>query len=146
MGLVSQGVNDRLKVSGIVLCNHETQSTHGREVVQELDAFFEGERGSGQPWQDAKVLRPAIRRNIKLAEAPSFGQTIFDYAPWCPGAIDYRKLAERLLASWQSEDAAMAERTAETKPAIDEAGATSVANDTDGISDADAPVGEHEGA
>ena len=45
---------------------------------------------------------PAIRRNIKLAEAPSFGQTIFDYAPWCPGAIDYRTLSERLMRSWAS--------------------------------------------
>ena len=145
VGLVSQGVNDQLKVSGIVLCNHETQSTHGREVVQELDAFFEGERGSGQPWQDARVLRPAIRRNIKLAEAPSFGQTIFDYAPWCPGAIDYRKLAERLLDTWRNEDGSNAERTAETKPA-GEVGSTAASEDETGVSSADASVGELDGA
>jgi hypothetical protein len=46
------------------------------------------------------VLRPAIRRNVKLAEAPSFGKTIFDYEPWCPGALDYRMLARELLAAW----------------------------------------------
>ena len=44
------------------------------------------------------MLRPAIRRNVKLAEAPSFGKTIFDYEPWCPGANDYRRLAEQFLA------------------------------------------------
>ena len=98
VGLVSQGVNPDLQVSGVVLCMYEKQSTHVREVVTELDEFFDEYRGSDAPWADAKVLRPAIRKNIKLAEAPSFGQTIFDYAPWCPGAIDYRTLAERLIA------------------------------------------------
>ena len=98
VGLVCQGVNPQLKVSGVILCMHEKLSTHVREVVGELEEFFEEHRGSPMPWADARVLRPAIRKNIKLAEAPSFGQTIFDYAPWCPGAIDYRKLAERIVA------------------------------------------------
>ncbi|MDE0889884.1 MAG: AAA family ATPase [Phycisphaerales bacterium] len=99
--LVSAQVNPALKVSGIVLCMHETQSMHGREVVGEIDSFLAEAKGSGLPWDGATVLRPAIRRNIKLAEAPSFGQSIFDYAPWCPGAIDYRKLAQRFIASWE---------------------------------------------
>ena len=103
VGLVCQGVNPDLRVSGIILCMHEKQATHVREVVGELDDFFEEHRGSQVPWSEAKVLRPAIRKNIKLAEAPSFGQTIFDYAPWCPGAIDYRTLAERLVARHDSE-------------------------------------------
>ncbi|MSR41049.1 MAG: ParA family protein [Phycisphaerales bacterium] len=98
--LVSQGLNPSLKVGGVVLCMHETLSTHSKEVVAELDQFFEESVGSGLPWEHAKVLRPAIRRNIKLAEAPSFGQTIFDYAEWCPGAIDYRTLAERFVRDW----------------------------------------------
>lgn len=101
VGLVSAQVNPALKVGGIVLCMHETQSMHGREVVGEIDSFLAEAKGSGVPWDGAMVLRPAIRRNIKLAEAPSFGQSIFDYAPWCPGAIDYRKLAQRFIASWE---------------------------------------------
>ena len=116
VSLVSKGVNDQLKVSGVVLCNHETQSTHGKEVVGDLEQFFQEARGSGEPWQDAKVLTPVIRRNIKLAEAPSFGQTIFDYAPWCPGAIDYRTLAERLLREWHSEESKSVVVTSELKP------------------------------
>ena len=103
VGLVCQGVNPELKVSGVILCMHEKLSTHVREVVGELEDFFEEHRGSPMPWADARVLRPAIRKNIKLAEAPSFGQTIFDYAPWCPGAIDYRKLAERIAAGTDAQ-------------------------------------------
>jgi chromosome partitioning protein len=101
VALIAQGVNPDLKVAGTLLCMHETQSTHGREVVNELDRFFEEAAGSGVPWENAKVFRPAIRRNVKLAESPSFGQTIFDYAPWCPGALDYRTLAERFARDWE---------------------------------------------
>ncbi len=52
------------------------------------------------PWKSARVLSPSIRRNIKLAECPSFGQTIFDYAPFCPGALDYKALADKIIAEW----------------------------------------------
>ena len=39
----------------------------------------------------------AIRRNIKLAEAPSFGKSIFDYAPTSAGANDYGLLAAEVV-------------------------------------------------
>lgn len=100
VALVCENVNPDLRVSGIVLCAHEANTTLSREIVADLENFFEQARGQDVPWRDCRVLEPAVRRNIKLAEAPSFGQTIFDYAPWCAGAIDYRLLAERLAASW----------------------------------------------
>jgi chromosome partitioning protein len=99
--LVAASVNPEVRVGGIVLCMHESQSTHAREVVAEIEGFLAEATGTGMPWDGATVLRPAIRRNIKLAEAPSFGKSIFDYAPWCPGAIDYRKLAQRFVATWE---------------------------------------------
>jgi chromosome partitioning protein len=100
VGLVAKSVNPALRVTGIVLCMHEPNISHQREVIADLDAFFEEARGGDVPWSVCRVLRPAIRRNIKLAEAPSFGKTIFDYEPWCPGAVDYRKLAEQLVREW----------------------------------------------
>jgi chromosome partitioning protein len=128
VGLVCQSVNPSLRVTGIILCMHEGQTTLAREIVADLDSFFENARHQDVPWKSCRVLRPAIRRNIKLAEAPSFGKTIFDYEPWCPGALDYRKLAERVTADWeavlarradvavpQSENA-QADRDADAKP------------------------------
>lgn len=103
VGLVCRSVNPALRVSGIILCMHEGQTTLAKEVVADLDEFFRSTRDEHVPWRDCRVLRPPIRRNIKLAEAPSFGKTIFDYEPWCPGALDYRKLAEHLLKSWDEE-------------------------------------------
>jgi chromosome partitioning protein len=86
---------------------HDATSTHSKEVVADLEQFFESARRQEGPWRFARVLRPAIRRNIKLAEAPSFGQTIFEYAADAPGAADYSALAKQLLAEW---DAMLAKR------------------------------------
>lgn len=104
VALVSKSVNPRLRVTGIILCMHETSTTHSREVVADLASFFEQARSSGQdvPYRTARILQPPIRRNIKLAECPSFGQTIFDYAPACPGAADYKALADRVIADWDT--------------------------------------------
>lgn len=103
VGLVCQSVNADLRVSGIILCMHEGQTTLAKEVVTDLDDFFTQSRDQNVPWASCRILDPPIRRNIKLAEAPSFGQTIFDYSPWCRGAIDYRRLARNLMQSWDYE-------------------------------------------
>lgn len=108
--LVTKASNPRLKVLGVILCMHDPASTHVREVVADLEKFFEEGRSQETPWRFARVLRPPIRRNIKLAECPSFGQTIFDYAPQAPGAEDYKALGTQLLREW---DALMAKRDAE---------------------------------
>mgnify|MGYP003860138685 CR=1 FL=1 len=102
VALISQSANPRLKVAGVVLCVHDSSATHTKEVVGDLDSFFEQARTQDVPWRFARVFRPAIRRNIKLAECPSFGQTIFDYAPTASGAEDYAKLADVLLKEWDA--------------------------------------------
>ncbi|MGP1271814.1 MAG: ParA family protein [Phycisphaerales bacterium] len=97
--LVRGSLNPRLRVSGVVLCMHENQTTLAQEVVADLQGFFDQAQGTGLPWDGARILRPAIRRNIKLAECPSFGQTIFEYAPNAAGAEDYAALATDLLGA-----------------------------------------------
>ncbi len=110
--LISGALNPALRVAGVVLCMHDANTTHTQEVVADLTAFFEGARDKAVPWRDAVVYRPAIRRNIKLAECPSFGQTIFNYSPTAAGAADHRALAHAVLGLPQPAPA-----TAETPPA-----------------------------
>lgn len=91
--LVSKRVNRDLKVGGVVLCLYDAGTRLGGEVIEDLDKYFDGRRHAASPWADAKVFRTRIRRNIRLAECPSFGQSIFQYAPSSRGAEDYASLA-----------------------------------------------------
>ena len=91
--LVRQRINPSLKVSGIVLCMHESTTRLAGEVVEDLERFLAAARGTPVAWADARIYTTCIRRNIKLAESSSFGQTVFDYAPRSNGAADYARLA-----------------------------------------------------
>lgn len=93
IAMVRRGINPGLSVSGVVLCMFEGNTLLAGEIVEELRGFFASARDSGQPWADAVVFDPPIRRNIKLAEAPSYGVSIHEYAPESHGARDYALLA-----------------------------------------------------
>jgi chromosome partitioning protein len=99
---VGKSANPNLRVTGVVLCVYDGTTSHSREVVAEMDGFFEQSRQGSEPWKSARVYRPAVRRNVKLAEAPSFGKSIFEYDPSCPGSQDYGKLAETLTTEWDN--------------------------------------------
>ena len=96
VGLVRQSFNRDLSVTGIILCMYDGQTILANEVVEDLRTFLSSARDQDVPWRDTQILNPPVRRNIKLAECPSFGQTIFDYAPSSHGADDYRGLARTL--------------------------------------------------
>ena len=96
--LVNKRMNPRLKVSGIVLTMFDSQTKLSNEVVSELHGFIDAAQGKPLPWANAKVFKTRIRRNIKLAESPSFGQHILKYDPASNGANDYRALAREVLA------------------------------------------------
>ena len=96
IGMGRQGINPNLTVAGVVLCMHEGNTLLASEVIGELEGFFEGARGSNQPWANGRVFTPPVRRNIKLAEAPSFGQSVHAYAPDSNGAKDYLALARSI--------------------------------------------------
>ena len=93
INMIRQGINPALTVSGVVLCMHEANTILASDVVADVEGFFEQARGTDVPWSDAQVYHPPIRRNIKLAEAPSFGQSVLTYAPDSNGSKDYAKLA-----------------------------------------------------
>ncbi len=95
--LVQRRINPDLKVGGVVLCMFEAGTRLAAEVVEDLRAFLNEARGTDVPWADARLYDAVIRRNIKLAECPSFGMSIFDYEPRCNGALDYARLAVEVL-------------------------------------------------
>src|SRR5258706_10945372 len=98
VALVSRRMNPLLKVSGIVLTMFDSQTKLSNEVANDLNGFIESAKGKPLPWANAKIFESKIRRNIKLAESPSFGQTILKYEPQSHGAADYRALAREVLA------------------------------------------------
>ena len=92
--LVADHVNPGLRLLGVVLCMYEASTRLAGEIGRDVEAFLGGTGGSGhQAWRDARLFETRVRRNIRLAEAPSFGQSIFDYAPDSNGAEDYAALA-----------------------------------------------------
>lgn len=97
--LVAQRLNPNLKISGVVMCMFDAQTRLAGEVSDNVRAFFESARGQATPWSTAQTFQTRIRRNIRLAEAPSFGQSIFQYSPDSNGADDYRRLAEEVKAA-----------------------------------------------
>lgn len=98
IGLVNERLNDRLQLAGVVLCLYESGTKLAAEVSHDVDQFFREARKGGRAWSAVRLFETRIRRNIRLAEAPSFGQSIFEYASTSPGAEDYRALGGEVLA------------------------------------------------
>jgi chromosome partitioning protein len=97
IALVQRRINPKLRVCGVVLCMYETSTKLAGEVVADLQNFLAAARSADAPWANAKIFNSAIRRNVKLAESPSYGKTIFDYEPKSNGATDYAELAKEFL-------------------------------------------------
>ncbi len=95
--LVGKRINPHLCVTGVILCLYEASIRLSQEVQRDLESYLDKSRGLNVPWAKAKIFETRVRRNIKLAECPSFGQPIFDYAPSCHGAEDYTALAHEVL-------------------------------------------------
>jgi len=96
--LVNKRMNPKLKVSGIVLTMYDSQTKLTSEVVSEMSTFITAAAGKPLPWAQARIFQSKIRRNIKLAESPSFGQSILKYDSSSNGATDYRALAREIAA------------------------------------------------
>ncbi len=85
--LVQKRLHPELKIGGIVPCLYDNRLKLAREVLGEVKGYFPG-----------LVFPRGIGINVKLAEAPSHGATILEYAPESAGARDYRLLADEVLA------------------------------------------------
>ncbi len=108
--LITRRLNRSLRVSGIVFCLYETGTRLAADVADDLRTFLENSDPHA-PWAQARIFDTKIRRNIKLAEAPSYCQSIFEYAPKSAGAQDYGALVEEIVQDeplWSSTPSAAA--------------------------------------
>jgi chromosome partitioning protein len=84
--LVQKRLNPDLEIEGVLLTMYDRRLNLSKQVAEEAREYF-GDR----------VFRTAIPRNVRLAEAPSFGQPIVQYDVMSAGAQSYLGLAEELL-------------------------------------------------
>ena len=93
--------NSVLKLQGILLTLFDTRNSLSHKVGQEVRRHF-----------GSQVFQTVIPRNVRLSEAPSFSQSIFQYDPHCLGAKAYEQLAEELMACFFGQKRAFVEKPA----------------------------------
>lgn len=85
-GLKEAGANPSLELGGIVLTMYDVRTNLSRQVEMEVRKHF-----------GDKVFKTSIPRTVRLGEAPSFGQTIFEYDPFGPASAAYSAMARELV-------------------------------------------------
>ncbi|MBS4012841.1 MAG: ParA family protein [Bacteroidetes bacterium] len=92
ISLVRENINPELEIMGSIITMYDDKLRLSQDILEELYKNF--------PF---RVFRTVIPRNVKLAEAPSFGKSIFEYAPKSSGAVAYKRLAREFLHINQSK-------------------------------------------
>ena len=87
IGLIKKSLNPDLYIEGVLMTMYDYRTNLSNEVYDEAKKFF-----------NDKVYDATISRNIRLAEAPSFGLPIMLYDDKCKGAIAYKKFAKEFLS------------------------------------------------
>ena len=87
VNVVKKRLNPDLTISGIIGTQFDGRKNLNREVVEKIREYFAD-----------KFFETIIHDNVALAEAPSYGQTIFEYRPDCRGAQDYLALSQEAVA------------------------------------------------
>jgi chromosome partitioning protein len=103
-GLIKKSLNQALRIEGIALTMFDARNNLSHQVVAEIQSHF-----------GDKVFAAIIPRNVRLSEAPSHCQTIFQYDPKSLGAKKYKELALELDARvYGSPQPSMAEPQEQT--------------------------------
>lgn len=97
ISLLRRQLHPTLAIAGIVMTQFDGRLTLAHQVVDEVRQRFPDE-----------LLTPVIPRNVRLSEAPSFGQPVTHYAPTSRGAVAYRELAANLDRRLESHPPAVA--------------------------------------
>ena len=86
INLVQQGLNPSLQILGLVRTMYDSRNSLAGEVSEQLKEHFA-----------SKLFRTTIPRNVRLAEAPSYGLPVIDYDRQCAGSQAYLALASEVL-------------------------------------------------
>jgi chromosome partitioning protein len=86
INLVRRDLNPQLMIAGLIMTMYDVRTKIAQQVVDEVRKYF-----------PAKVYSTIIPRNVRLSEAPSYGETILTYAPRSSGALAYEALAKEFL-------------------------------------------------
>ncbi len=79
-------VNPRLDILGILITMHDKRTNISKDVVHKIKKVF-----------GRKVFRTMISKSVKLEESPAYKESIFTYAPYSVGSIQYKKLAQEVI-------------------------------------------------
>jgi chromosome partitioning protein len=93
--LVQKYLNPKLVIRGLIMTMYDGRTNLSRQVVEEVRRYFPG-----------KVFKTIVPRNVRLSEAPSFGQPIHTYAPSSPGGLAYKLLTAELVKGDMAKEAA----------------------------------------
>jgi chromosome partitioning protein len=85
---IRRTLNPSLEIEGILLTMYDERTTLSRQVATDLRSFF-----------GTQVFQSVIPRNVRLAEAPSFGKPIIFYDIHSKGAEGYTQLAQEVIAN-----------------------------------------------
>ena len=86
INIVKKRLNKTIEIAGIIAMRFDNRKNLNREVVEKIKEYFGN-----------KLFNTLIRDNISLAEAPSFGKTIFEYKSNSYGAKDYLDLCKEII-------------------------------------------------
>jgi chromosome partitioning protein len=87
INIVKKHLNPDLDIEGVLLTMYDSRLRLSNQVVSEVQRYF-----------DTKVFKTVIARNVRLSEAPSFGQPVVVYDPWSNGAKNYLDLSKEVIA------------------------------------------------
>ena len=87
LSLIQRELNPRLTIAGMVLTMHDSRTRLAQDVEQEVRSHF-----------PQLVFDTVIPRNVRIGEAPSFGQPVIHHDPHCAGADAYFELAREVAA------------------------------------------------
>ncbi len=90
--IVKRNMNPELEIQGVILSMFDGRTNLSVQVVEEVKKYFR-----------EKVYTTVIPRNVRLAEAPSYGMPVIQYDPKSSGAIAYMEFADEFLSGEEEE-------------------------------------------